>query len=461
MDMSRLLEQIILKSPYLVRTIGANIKSWQLNRLRRGGNWENYLQQNRFERYFEQPWDELQIGQSLILESFLAKVRTQIPFYREYSAQFPTVRSVDDLRAFPTLSKEQVRAAGQRLFNPILIQQQHYTGHTSGTTGTPLIGKLTLDALRNRFAMRDNFYKLHGCDPSERSLRMGGRLFMSVTKNKPPFWIRDYATNQLMFSLYHMSDIALNSFLQPLAKYSPVFVTGYPSAIYTLARFCRQHGFEYRPRAVFTDSETVLDYQRKEIESAWQCSIYDYYGMEVGWVAGQCERGRYHISPLTSVVEILDDTGKVLPPGELGEIVVTDLTNPLMPLIRYRTGDAGIWSVSACNCGWNTPALDYIEGRIDDVVLLPNGRKIGRLDHIFKTVKDIRECQIIQEAPNRFVFLVAPETSYNIATNDALMQEAHARLGHDVIIEIQLVEAVPRSKAGKFRSVISRVNTHP
>ncbi len=451
-------EHILLNAPYPVRMLAANLKSWQLDRMRRGGDWHSYLAQNRFERYFEMSWSEIEEEQNRRLQALVAAAIHYVPFYRNQKDRLPVVTSTNDLRAFPTLCKPQALRAGQLLLHETLIAESHYTGHTSGTTGTPFTFKMTLDALRTRFAMRDNFYLFHGCDAKDPSLRLGGRLFMSVSRKKPPFWLVDHVTNQLMFSLYHMSDETLELFLEPLAKYAPVFVTGYPSAIYTLASFCHRVGFDYRPRAVFTDSETVLDYQREKIEAAWSCPIHDYYGMEAGWIAGQCKRGCYHISPLTSVVEILDEAGNPVPPGELGEIVVTDLTNLLMPLIRYRTGDVGSWSVEPCDCGWHSPTLDRVVGRLDDIVVLPDGRKIGRLDHIFKTASNIRECQIIQETHGQFTFLLVPDEGYTPEIEKAVLSEAYARLGRNVTITIKIVEKIPRTSMGKFRAVISRVN---
>lgn len=459
--MSGVTEQLLLNSPYAIRVLAANVKSWQLDRMRRGGNWNSYRSQNRFERYFEMSWGEIEEEQSRRLQALVAIARRYAPFYRSQGDRLPAIVSTDDLRAFPTLSKLQALRAGQRLLHETLKEKYHYTGHTSGTTGTPFTFKMTLDALRTRFAMRDNFYRFHGCDAKERSLRLGGRLFMGVSNRKPPFWLVDRVTNQLMFSLYHMSDETMGIFLEPLTRYAPVFVTGYPSAIYTLAHFCRRQGVGYRPKAVFTDSETVLDYQREEIEAAWGCPIHDYYGMEAGWIAGQCKLGRYHISPLTSVVEILDEAGDPAPPGQLGEIVVTDLTNPLMPLIRYRTGDAGGWSVEPCECGWHTPTLDRVVGRVDDIVVLADGRKIGRLDHIFKTSSHIRECQIIQETQSQFTFLLVPDEGYTPEVGKAVLSEAYARLGRSVTITLEIVEAIPRTSMGKFRAVISKVNPGP
>jgi phenylacetate-CoA ligase len=455
--MSGKVEELFLKSPYVVRLLGANFKSWQLNRLRRGGvDWEQIMAAHRFQRYFEMSTAQLEEAQTQLLAAFIDRARRYTPYYQEQD--LPPVKSVGDLTRLPLLSKKQAREARERLLDTELINQPHYTGHTSGSTGTPFYFKLTLDALRTRFALRDNFYRFHGCDFSDTNIRLGGRLFVSVKQQKPPFWIFDYVTNQLMLSIYHMDDTALSSFMKVVEKYNPKFITGYPSAIYTLAKFCASHKIAYCPQFVFTDSETLLDNQREAIEQIWQCKVYDYYGMEAGWLAGECHQGKYHLNPLCNIIEILDEQGNPSPPGDVGEIVVTDLTNPLMPLIRYRTGDSAARSKTACDCGWHTPILDYVEGRMDDIITLPNGRKVGRLDHIFKMADHIRECQIIQETPSEFVFLLVPDQGYNAQDEQNVLREAYLRLGDDVHIELRVVDAIERTARGKFRSVISKVS---
>lgn len=457
--MSRRLEHILLNSPHPVRTLAANMKSWQLDRMRRGGNAFELRQQYGPLQYRAMSLEAIWREQNRRFLNLLSRATKYTPYYKPWAQDFIEIRSIDQIVQLPTLTKSQAREAGTQLYDSELQRKTHYTGHTSGTTGSPFTFKWTLDALRIRYALRDNFYALHGFDfSSEVNLRLGGRLFVPTSQRKPPFWIYDRVTKQLMFSLYHMSDDNLTCFIDPLLRHQPTSVTGYPSAIYLFAKFCGEHQIDWRPKGVFTDSETVLDHHRKTISSVWDCKIHDSYGMEVGWIAGQCEHGKYHLSPLTSIVEILDESGRPVVPGELGEIVATDLTNPLMPLIRYRTGDAGAWSASTCPCGWNTPTLESIEGRVDDVVVLPNGRKIGRLDHVFKQASHIRECQIIQETPGQFVFLVVPDEGYSSVFEKKILKEAYARLGSDVTIVVKHVNAIERTSGGKFRSVISRVN---
>ncbi|NJL94795.1 MAG: phenylacetate--CoA ligase family protein [Anaerolineae bacterium] len=459
--MSGILEALALRLPHPLRTLAATYKSHQLDRIRRHGDRAALQAQVDFAVYRQMSRAALDQEQARRLAALLDHARQHIPFYRETYA--PTgwqgESALAVLAKLPLLSKPQVRAAGEALLDERHRKTPHYVGHTSGSTGSPLNFHWSYQTLRTRFAMRDAFYQWHGVDfDHECNIRIGGRLFAPVSQKRPPFWLYDRATRQLMFSIYHMSDTTLAHYTAPIQRWQPTFVTGYPSGIYTLARYCQESGFVFRPKAVFTDSETVLDHQRALMEAAWGCPVVDYLGMEGGWIAQQCRAGRYHTPLLTAVVEIVDEAGQPTAPGEIGEIVVTDLTNDLMPLLRYRTGDSASWSADGCECGWNTPVLQNIEGRLDDFVTLPNGRKVGRLDHIFKNASGIRECQIVQESPAHFVFRLVPSADYSEAVERRLRQEAHARLGQDIRIDIQQVPAIERTGRGKFRAVISKVS---
>jgi len=451
----RRLETALLASPHAMRAAAANMVAFRLDRMRRRG--EAYRQGlSLIDDYHSAEPESFRRRQGERLQEFLDQTAGEVPYYRDR----PTGRGTDafeSLASWPLLSKADARGAGQGLFHPRLLKKRHYVGHTSGSTGTPFSFRLSFESLRLRFGLRDAFYLLHGFDFEELNVRLGGRLFIPAERSRPPFWLRDRFANQLMFSIYHLGGRADADFIEALERHDASFITGYPSSIHLLARACERLGSSFRPRGVFSDSETVHDFQRDRVRNVWGCEIHDSYGLEVGWVAGQCRLGAYHVSPLTSVVEILAENGEPAPPGEVGEIVVTDMTNLLMPLVRYRTGDVGAWSSSPCDCGWNTPSLAFIQGRIDDVVLLPDGRKVGRLDHIFKLAKCIKEAQIIQETPSDFAILVVPEDGYGPDEERDILNEARKRLGSATRIKIREVPQIPRTARGKFRSVISKV----
>ena len=140
-----------------------------------------------------------------------------------------------------------------------------------------------------------------------------------------------------------------------------------------------------------------------------------------------------------------------------GPLIVTGLAHHATPLIRYRIGDVGTRSKKPCPCGRPGDAFLDIDGRIEDFVVTPEGRWIGRLDHIFKDQLDVREAQILQQDPGAIEVRVVPRDSYDDESEQGLLGEIRSRLGDTIRVDIVRVREIPREPNGKFRAVKSTV----
>jgi phenylacetate-CoA ligase len=216
-------------------------------------------------------------------------------------------------------------------------------------------------------------------------------------------------------------------------------------------------GVRYRGRSlrgIVTSSETLPDVRRREIESAFGCRVFDWYGQfERVAAIGTCEQGRHHLLTDYSYVEML-------PAGDgLFELVGTGFNNLSMPLIRYRCGDVVRPAPAGerCACGRSFPLIEEIVGRADDPVRLPDGRSVGRLDHLFKGVEGILEAQIQQDRLDVLAMLVVPSETFSDDTLRTLRANARHRLGDEVSLEIRLVDSIPRTANGKFKGVVCNV----
>src|SRR5262249_26202999 len=143
-----------------------------------------------------------------------------------------------------------------------------------------------------------------------------------------------------------------------------------------------------------------------------------------------------------------------------GDLVCTGFLNTDMPLIRYRVGDRVTMAANSesCKCGRTLPLFESIEGRLDDVLFTADGRRIGRLDPVFKTELPIREAQIIQETLNRIRVRYVPTHDFDKTAAAALTQRIKAHIGKVQVI-LESVNEVPRTTNGKFRAVISELST--
>jgi phenylacetate-CoA ligase len=192
--------------------------------------------------------------------------------------------------------------------------------------------------------------------------------------------------------------------------------------------------------------------------------VRDRYGVSEKVVSmTECEAGSLHVDMEFCIVEV--EVNEENEDSVSGPLLCTGLADHATPLFRYRIGDVGTLSKRPCRCGRAGPAFLHVDGRIEDYVLTPDGRLIGRLDHIFKAQLDVSEAQIVQETPQAVRVLLVPRASYSSTSERLLLKEMRARLGDEIQIEVQLVEEILREPNGKFRAVKSSVGgierTHP
>jgi len=331
---------------------------------------------------------------------------------------------------------------------------------TSGTTGTALPVWYTLDTLAEEFATVWRMRRACGvADPREPNLTFNGRIVVPFDQTRPPFWRKNRAVQQTLFSIYHMTPENLRDYVSAIHTAPARYVQGYPSAIHLVARSMLREGRPMAPgrlAAVFTSSESLLAFQRETIEKAFGAPVVDRYGMsEFGASMTQCPVGRLHVDMEFGIVEVevTEETDET----ETGPLLVTGLGQVATPLFRYRIGDVGTRLRRPCACGRAGDAFVEIDGRVEDYVLTPDGRLIGRLDHAFKDQFDVAEAQILQEDARAIEVLVVPRAGYASGSERHLLRELRTRLGNEIAIRTRRVERIPREPNGKFRLVKSRV----
>lgn len=404
------------------------------------------------------PEHELREFQSRTLRAIVESAARHVPFYRDrYRSLHLDAQAWDFPEAvarLPLLSKDEVRAAGRSMISerkpgPL------FAGSTSGTTGSPLRLYQDLPAINRENAFVSRQLAWAGLRPGERRAWIRGDMIVPADQRKPPYWRLNRAERTLMLSSYHLSASAAPAYLEALARFDPAVIQAYPSSIGFLATWMRGEGRRYRGgalRAIVTSSETLPDPLRREIEAAFGCRVFDWYGQfERVAAIGTCERGRYHLLTDYSYVEMLADE------DGLFELVGTGFNNLSMPLIRYRCGDLVRPAAAGerCACGRSFPLIEQIIGRADDPIKLPDGRSIGRLDHVFKGVEGILEAQIRQDRPDSVTIMVVPSATFNERTREVLSSNFRQRLGDGPVLEIRLVDAIPRTGNGKFKGVVS------
>lgn len=327
--------------------------------------------------------------------------------------------------------------------------------HTSGSTGSPLPVATTKTAIQRNYAFFARFLNWHGVSPYDESATFAGRVFVGPSHHKQRKWRRNGAMHDTLFSSYHLSAENILQYVRELERRQPCYIDAYPSSIYRIARFIESERISHsiQPRVIITSSETLLDYQRETVERVFSCPVRDQYGSaEMAGFVAECERGHLHVACEYGILEVVDAHGQPLPAGQVGELCLTGFINPAMPLIRYLIGDAARISPRACDCGRSSPVIEALEGRIDDILVTPTGRHVGRLDPAFKGVVGVRESQIVQAAADSIVVKIVRDDSLDFDPT-GLIANLHERLGEEMRISIEFVNAIPREANGKFRSV--------
>jgi len=208
-----------------------------------------------------------------------------------------------------------------------------------------------------------------------------------------------------------------------------------------------------------TTAEPVYDHHRTTISKAFHCPLRETYGMtELVVAASECAAGRLHLWPEIGSIEVVKDVSPQFH-GSFGDLVCTGLINVDMPLIRYRTGDCGTLTgePKPCICGRTLPIIESVDGRADDLLYTMDGRRIGRLDPLFKGDLPIREAQIVQEALDCLRVRYVPSPDFKPHHESVITHRVHERMGM-VKVVMESMETIPRGANGKFRAVISNLS---
>jgi phenylacetate-CoA ligase len=407
------------------------------------------------------PHQDVIRNQTALLRQTWMHAARSVPWYRDTGLATPTERFEDQFLNLPLLTKSHVRDAGRSLVSAEYQGDRLVEIHTGGTTGTPLAVYCDKSTLQRNYAFFQRFKLWAGVSAGERVATFAGRPIIPVG-GRSPYWRFNYASNSALFSSYHIGPDTVQGYTEALRDYQPSLIDSYPSSIEPLARHLLATGvIGPRPKAIITSSETLHADVRALIESAFHCSVFDHYGAaEMAAFITQCEFGTYHVNPEFGLVELLDDSGAPVGVGERGQIVATGFINRVMPLIRYATGDFAVRSDDApCACGRAFPAIARLEGRDDDVVVTPEGSRVGRLDPIFKSVAGIFETRIVQDAINHLrVEIVAPNGLEERDTTE-LLHQLRIRVGPSMLIDVVRVDAIPRTGRGKLRTVVNTIAT--
>lgn len=446
--------------PLIFQNVAISLFGLYWHWLRFGGNYNSFEMgyKNR-EKYSSSEWKDFQHKS---LQNLLTLSAEKVPYYsRVWTNEQKLAALKGDLSKIPLLEKDPIRANPFDFVRNDIKPLYKVTNHTSGSTGTPIATIWKPSEMREAYAVRETrSANWAGVSFKLPRATFSGRIVEPDPNSGGPYYRYNFAEKQIYFSAFHLRLDTAQFYIEALKDHNIQWMTGYAVSFYLLAKFVLEQNLKVPPlKAVITTSEKLTSEMRIVMEKAYGCRIYEEYGTtEHALFASECEFGRLHISPDVGIVEILRSDGSPCDPCEVGEIVTTCLVRKYQPMIRYRLGDLGSWDNKPCPCGREMPVIKEVVGRIEDVIIGPDGRQMVRFHGIFVDQPHIIEGQIIQEKIENIRVKIVPTNGFDINDEEDVINRVQQRLGKEVNVVVELVNEIPRTKSGKFKAVISLIN---
>lgn len=398
--------------------------------------------------------EELANQQKVYLKNLLNHCLQKIPYYKDMGISF-----VDEpyvlLKRFPLIKKAEIKAQIHRFVDP----QAHslVVEKSSGSSGIQGEVYMTRKEQFSALATQTFMWEWSGYRLGSPFLQLG------ITPNRP---FHKIVKDSVLKTIYQQAfDIDPNEVITTLRKIKSgkYFFGGYASGLYSYALLAEQAGLEdIRFKSVISWGDKMFDHYRTKIESTFGCQVFDTYGCTEGiMIAGQCEYGKYHILTPNLILELLDENGKEVEPGELGHVVVTRLDAYAMPLVRYYLGDLAIRENTemTCACSRPFPILRRIVGRDTDLVKTRSGKILivhfftGIMEHI----PEVRQFRIIQEELDSITFEYIPDALFTTDVLPKITKIIHEKLNEPMEIVFKEVNQIPNSPSGKPQIIVSKL----
>lgn len=439
---------------------------------------------NNMKKFEQSQWfsyERLRSMQWERLVTLLDHAYLHVPYYqakfKEIGAEPGDFHSFEDFSKFPTITK---RTLQERLLDLTALnipRAELVKGITSGSSGQPTSYIQEKSTNRIRTAAGKRLTGIAGYDLGQRLFYLWRdspfvmeedeiRLTSDVKQRQPTALAKVKRALHARFGVENptlrvdptlMTESEMAKMYERLRSFKPDVIISYVSTLYMFAQYLNGHRLGgISPRSVIVSSETLYAHQRELMERIFGCPVYNRYGLsETGIVAIECSlREGLHLNQeILHMEQVPDAFGHT-------QLVVTDLLNRGMPLLRYETGDTGRLMEEPCACGRGLCRIGNLSGRIID--LLPTrlgGHVNGQLFATFHWIEGVKQYQVIQERIDAFKILIVPAVSFAEGNLAPMLKTIRERFGKDTSIRIDYVESIPFTRGGKYKLVVSEVKT--
>ena len=371
------------------------------------------------------------------------------------------VDSLADLRTLPRMDKQDAAAHRDGLVWRG-VPGGAFKYNTGGSSGQPLIFHFGRTRQASDAAGRMRARRWWGVEPGEPEVYLWGA---PVELNKTDWvkTVRDRLINQLVLNAFAMSPARMDQYLSAIEAFAPRCLYGYASSVALLAAHAQERRRKLRlPRlkVVCTTGEPLFDHQRALIQQVFGAPVANEFGSrDIGFTAHETPQGQVLLMSESIILEVLDEAGQPVAPGEMGEAVMTGLCSEAQPFIRYRTGDMVRMSTEPDRAGRGLHVIAEVVGRRTDFLVGADGSIMHALAGIYvlRATEGVAEFKLIQHSLRDVEVLVVPSSRWSPASEQAIGAGLRQRLGEAVRVTVWVVENIAPEASGKHRYVVSHV----
>ncbi len=414
-------------------------------------NWLLQTQRWSSERLREHQWERL--------TALLKHVYENTEFYRErfkaLGATPADFKSFADLRQLPYLTKEDVRQNLDKLKCTGFDKLRPFQIRTGGSSGAPIKLFKSRECEHMRKAAQWRSFAWGGVD--FRAMHITIDNTFSFAGIDYPWWV-DHRRRTILVKTFRMDDEMFERYLELHRRYQPQYYFGSISFYRLLGEYLEEHGVtDIRPQAIFLVGETVSPEDRVKLRQWFGCDPYDFYGLrENAASAAECEKFNMHINAEYTYVEF-ESGGRPAQPGQLADIIGTNLYNYATPVIRYKTEDMGSWHDLKCSCGRAHPVMKIEGGRSRDYLTTRNG-KVFVTWHMIQLIDEnigVRALQLHQVDIDNVTLRLVRREGFTEADERTILETLKKITRGELQFNIEYVEQIPRTELGKFLFVKS------
>lgn len=393
-----------------------------------------------------------------------------IPFYKKHWNGVAHIKnnkiclkSVNQLYDFPILTKELIKSNTKELISLDVKQRKSFINTSGGSTGEPLTliqdEKYQVNNLASFYLSRT----WKGIGIYDKTIHLWGAE-RDTFKGKKPFIekVKDFILNTNRLNTFILNSKKIKKYIDIINKSDAKLIIGYVQSIHEIALFAKENNlYINKQNAIHCAAGTLYDFMRKDIEDVFKCSVYNHYGSrEVGAIASECvSHDGLHILMDHNIVQPMNFNHS----EKETNIIITNLNNFSMPLVRYDIGDVGVFykNQKKCECGITYPKIKKVVGRTTDFFLNKFGDKIDGeyFTHLLYFIPKLNKFQIVQEdLHNIQIIIQGPSNSLSNESKYDIIEKIKLVMGYDCNIKFLFVNEIKKTKTGKFIYTKSKLN---